>query len=673
MKVVFQIIRNHPTQSTPVIVILFDTSKYVFNIPETFQRFLRFHHFKMSKGSRIFLTKLSTENITGLFGFLLTMYETQSCLETKIYGPKHLIQYMESIKFLMGFKLLPYSCYNFDINAKEKHENTLVGLKKEETIDALVKSKSYLQDFYNMKDFIDRQLKNDPNEINDASQYIDFANNLYKDENMTIIPVIFQMNSQSFVSKPANFQNFLEKPQDSKEIISYICITRRPETKIIKEKLASYNLTKPQTAELMKTGKTLLLDGSFLKKEDLQNEDTPATIIMIIDCPTKEIAEKLFQNELLNSFSREKITKKNHQIQAMIHMTEGSLVREKVYQDFMQKFECEHVFASSEFFQLEENLLKLPFLQQNFKHVKMLGVFNHYFPDHFPNISANASIHEQFFNSLKEITEKHHAKFNIDEVFSNLQRKSLIKHNHYYSLIPYKPGSELISVEFNLKKKDSFEETSDFMKNYMKFLNLKKKSEEKTEKNAISTCNPSIVFLGTGSMIPSNYRNVSGIYIDYEDFGLLLDCGEGTYFQLLNQYGFDRLQKEILVKLRIIFISHIHVDHHAGIFQIIYQRNKALASLGINPKEMPLFLVIPGNLIPWYFKYTHFVEDFEGVSIILSQSVGIPDQEIKDILRIYSFSKNFLYSSENMELEYYEDPLIKPLMEVKRSQQVLTV
>lgn len=42
-----------------------------------------------------------------------------------------------------------------------------------------------------------------------------------------------------------------------------------------------------------------------------------------------------------------------------------------------------------------------------------------------------------------------------------------------------------------------------------------------------------ITLLGTGSMQPSKYRNVSAIYINlFSKGGLLLDCGEGTLGQL---------------------------------------------------------------------------------------------------------------------------------------------
>ena len=45
--------------------------------------------------------------------------------------------------------------------------------------------------------------------------------------------------------------------------------------------------------------------------------------------------------------------------------------------------------------------------------------------------------------------------------------------------------------------------------------------------------------------------------------GLLLDCGEGTYGQLVRRYG--GATGAVLAGLRLIWISHIHADHHAGL------------------------------------------------------------------------------------------------------------
>ncbi len=77
-------------------------------------------------------------------------------------------------------------------------------------------------------------------------------------------------------------------------------------------------------------------------------------------------------------------------------------------------------------------------------------------------------------------------------------------------------------------------------------------------------------------MKPSKYRNVSSIFVELsEKDSLMLDCGEGSYYQLFNHYGQDKID-DLLLTMRIIFITHIHSDHNLGILDTIAERNKLL-------------------------------------------------------------------------------------------------
>lgn len=105
-----------------------------------------------------------------------------------------------------------------------------------------------------------------------------------------------------------------------------------------------------------------------------------------------------------------------------------------------------------------------------------------------------------------------------------------------------------------------------------------------------------VVLLGTGSSQPSKYRNVTAIYIDLFSRGsLLLDCGEGTLGQLKRRYGLDGAG-EAVRKLRCIWISHIHADHHAGLARILARRCKLLEgvthepAIVVGPRSLKRFL-----------------------------------------------------------------------------------
>jgi ribonuclease Z len=48
----------------------------------------------------------------------------------------------------------------------------------------------------------------------------------------------------------------------------------------------------------------------------------------------------------------------------------------------------------------------------------------------------------------------------------------------------------------------------------------------------------------------------------------MLDAGEGTYGQMMRRYGLRAVDEE-MSKLRCIFVSHLHADHHLGVEQLI--------------------------------------------------------------------------------------------------------
>jgi ribonuclease Z len=111
--------------------------------------------------------------------------------------------------------------------------------------------------------------------------------------------------------------------------------------------------------------------------------------------------------------------------------------------------------------------------------------------------------------------------------------------------------------------------------------------------------NVEIVPLGTGSAVPTKYRNgkvyvplaidcladyyafsVSSTLIRIPGYGnILLDAGEGTWGQLARQFGSESREGEenvydILRNTRCIYVSHIHADHHMGVAKILAERRK---------------------------------------------------------------------------------------------------
>lgn len=85
-----------------------------------------------------------------------------------------------------------------------------------------------------------------------------------------------------------------------------------------------------------------------------------------------------------------------------------------------------------------------------------------------------------------------------------------------------------------------------------------------------------------------------------------MDCGEGTFGQLIRHFGFVRTE-EILARTNIIFISHLHADHHLGLISLLKFRRKAVQKFDSCLQKV--FLVAPKPMVFWLHKYQNLFEE----------------------------------------------------------------
>ncbi|KAJ5259247.1 hypothetical protein N7478_012228 [Penicillium angulare] len=136
-----------------------------------------------------------------------------------------------------------------------------------------------------------------------------------------------------------------------------------------------------------------------------------------------------------------------------------------------------------------------------------------------------------------------------------------------------------------------------------------------------------VIALGTGSSAPSKYRNVSATLVYAPGSGYyLLDCGENTLGQLERVFEPEQL-REVLRNLRMIWISHLHADHHLGTISVIkawYHENYGADAKPTNPpetdlnkilQEKRLVLVSDEMMVTWLEEYAS-VEDFGADKLI---------------------------------------------------------
>ncbi|KAL2074328.1 hypothetical protein VTL71DRAFT_8106 [Oculimacula yallundae] len=116
-----------------------------------------------------------------------------------------------------------------------------------------------------------------------------------------------------------------------------------------------------------------------------------------------------------------------------------------------------------------------------------------------------------------------------------------------------------------------------------------------------------IITLGTGSALPSKYRNVSATLLRVPGYGnYLFDCGENTLGQLYRVFGDET--PDILRDLKAIWISHLHADHHLGTVRVIKEWAKE-TSTNEQTKANSLIVASHDGMTNFLKEYSE-VEDF---------------------------------------------------------------
>lgn len=177
-----------------------------------------------------------------------------------------------------------------------------------------------------------------------------------------------------------------------------------------------------------------------------------------------------------------------------------------------------------------------------------------------------------------------------------------------------------------------------------------------------------IITLGTGSALPSKYRNVSGTLLRVPGSGsYLLDCGENTLGQLARVYTPEELL-EVLRDLKMIWISHLHADHHLGTTSVIKAWYHAVYGPDYNAKDEPaislteqllnpakiirnqkrLFVASDNSMLQWLGEYAS-VEDY-GYDKIVPLNVVAAKQGKPDTTRLDWMSSPLHFKPINTEM-----------------------
>ncbi|XP_028311836.1 zinc phosphodiesterase ELAC protein 2 isoform X2 [Gouania willdenowi] len=320
----------------------------------------------------------------------------------------------------------------------------------------------------------------------------------------------------------------------------------------------------------LKSGKCVVYNGTEIRPEQVCTPTDPGPAFLVVECPSEAFVHAVCTNQQL---SRYQTGQGEDAAVLVVHMTPESVLNTDQYKQWMERFP-----PSTEHLILNEHVST----SHNVRSHKIQSQLGMIHPDIFPQLKAYTAKDPGAALHIPNVRAECLLKFQFRPVME-WQRDAILS----------------CSSEEFVKEAS---EVPNFLEEVEACERIRSDASEQHEGEKY----PEVVFLGTGSALPMKIRNVSGTLVNISSTqSLLLDCGEGTFGQLCRHYG-DGVD-EALSKISTVFISHLHADHHTGLLMLLYQRERALATL--RKPFSPVYLLAPVQLMSWLNQYNHSCQE----------------------------------------------------------------
>ncbi|ERN15071.1 tRNAse Z TRZ4, mitochondrial [Amborella trichopoda] len=599
------------TQDTsPSVLLFFDKQRFIFNAGEGLQRFCTEHKIRLSKIDHMFMTRVCSETAGGLPGLLLTLAGIgEEGMTIKIWGPSDLKYLVDAMRvFITRSAVVHTHSFGPPANASET-----IGLYREPIV------------------LID-------DEVIKISAILLRPKSSKGDQNIGVMGSNSQEKLGYFPKAPTK-EDTVSKPGDLSVV--YVCELPEIKGKFDLAKAVALGLKAGPKYRELQLGNSVMSDRKdiMVHPNDVLGPSSPGPIVILVDCPTLSHVQDLVSLSSLNDYyvdSSDPSKGSKKTVNCMIHLGPSSVTKTATYQEWMARFtEAQHIMAGHEIKNIE-----VPILLAS---ARFASRFNYLCPQLFPS-PGFWSLNQVDYHPVDPITSSEAVPSSICKT---IPAENLLK----FQLRPFSQlGLDRSVVPSALTPKEAIDELLSEIPEIVEATECVRQLWRRAEKavkpishapnnsvveepwmneNACLTTSGSenfssrirsngdveiydsyiprclehitredleIVLLGTGSSQPSKYRNVSAIYLNLFSKGsMLLDCGEGTLGQLKRRFGVKGAD-DAVKRLKCIWVSHIHADHHTGLARILALRHNLLKHepheplLVIGPRQLKIFL-----------------------------------------------------------------------------------
>ena len=602
----FRILQNYSKDMFPCSILRFDKASYLFNCCDGTQRNALEQGIKFPKIKCIFFNSSKIDCYLGTYGFLMSRGEmninkayqlAKNLVEKEKNVSKPILNHINTQNkgndiFSEIQQCLLFGPPNFSNNFLYTQQFCPVPLNK------------YIYEFdFKNGEFINKNIFKE--------KHVSLPIKIYEDEMINIIP--FSTNA------------------DNNFAMNFICIPKQKNRSFNKQKALDLGIKPGPIFGKLSKGESVTLDsGKIITLKDVSDEPLPSSSLAILYIPNEEHMNQLIKNEFINNYINHKLSNNYiYNIKLIVHICpKFSIINNEKYISFINSFgkDVEHIIECPEInqqFMYDEGKIKIHYLLNKVSNIL------------FPNILFNEDETKPTLINKKEIFEKLviNNGINIDESIPGRE------------YIMYPPNKKGFVIK-GLYQGNPFYFNSDECKTFLKNISDIKINNIDNKLNSLSQYmkSPKVTFLGTSSMKPGKYRNVSAILIqnivNTQQKYILFDCGEGTFQQIYEKFG-KEITSQILLNINLIAISHKHGDHMLGLMKLMKEIDKLLIGMNIDKKKIInekifIYIIVPLTII-----------DFVKSSIEL-------DIEYKEYFKVYDcnvFNIN--------EKQYYKNNLMQ--------------
>lgn len=388
-------------------------------------------------------------------------------------------------------------------------------------------------------------------------------------------------------SKKRTFQgNEIEErptPSHGQQILSYLFTSPPVAGKFMPDKAAALGVPKGHLFGQLKSGKAVTFvdvggNEKTVESHEVVMPASPGVAIVVLYYPSEIISK-----EVLEYFDGLDLSTANAALDLVIHITTTDIFNQSRARDWRQKMgpPVEHVFLAARPSILAEDRNGTPFRSA------ALGA------------EARAQVNKDIYHPLPGLPSS----------ISSLSSQNANDEMPPVTAIEgYKVGRPMLEYTLIPRSKKGFTELK-VPSDQQQRADARQLAEESgaiaLSREILKSCNSDefsaevfegdITFTGTGSAMPCKHRNVTGMCLRAKNGNsMMLDIGEGTVGQLLRMQACDfdneERSKNVLTKIKVVWISHPHADHHLGILRLLRERRTADPLILMAPTPLFRFL-----------------------------------------------------------------------------------